>query len=545
MASRASTGRLRKSVGALTPLPTLAVAAVLVIGVAVTGALAQPNAGSRANAASKNVVPKKGGTLIYRVSAAPDCIDPQRTAQSAAFQLFDPVMDTLVKVNPKGKYVGYLAESWNISTDGLTYTFVLRKGLRFSNGRPLTAYSVKRTFDRALDPATNSPVSGPQLKGVTKVVVDNKRTVRLLLSAPSRPLLANLAGSYLGILDPIALKDNGAASFCQYPIGSGPFYVKSVGPAFSDVVLARNPYHSIPWGNNPGPAYLDQIDFKLIPDEATAASAILSGEIDVDRYSTTQQSRLINQAGIKLRKQPDTGSKWLIFNTERPPFNDVNLRRAIAEVIDRATIVRIARQGIAVVTWSPLPTLMPFHTAEAKGFAAPYNPAVAKQYFAGKSFPDIDFMIGPPAADAPTAQLIQQWVAEAGGPKINITLRDNAGYNQAAQNGQMDMTLNGWGCGDPDCIRGFFLKDQIGPGGSNFSRVQDPTLDQFFQQGLTATTDAAAAAAYAKVQQRINEMAYVIPLYDTVTLYALRDHVKGFNQSSTGRQIWQDFWISN
>ena len=517
------------------PLPAIAAVSILILATGASGATAISDTAT-------NAVPTRDGTLNVRSRGTPDCLDPQKTASGTSFRLFDPVLDTLVRVTPRGKYIGYLAESWTIAKNGLAMTFKMRKGLRFSNGNVLDARDVKFTFDRARDPATNSPVAGPELLGVTRVVVVNPLTVRLVLSAPSRPLLANLAEAYLGIIDQQALEAEGDAGFCQQPVGSGPFKITSVGPAFSTVVMERNPYHHLAWGKNSGTAYLKKIVWTKIEDEAAAASALLSGQIDLAGSVASQYSRLAGQSNLKVFRFPTTSQQWLGFNVSRPPFDNREIRRAVASVIDRAALVRAAVGGLGSVAWSPVPLLMPFYSKDAKKFAAPYDPAAAKRVLAGRNL-TVDLLIGAQvSSNPPLGQLVQAWLADAG-VKVNIIPKDNAGYLPVAQNGGTNMWLNGWGCSDPDCLRGFFAKENIGPGGSNFSRVDDPTLNAYFEQGRTATTAAAAAAAYAKVQDRINDQAYVVPLYDSVNMYAMKTTVFGYTVTPLNDVIWQDVWV--
>jgi ABC-type transport system substrate-binding protein len=140
--------------------------------------------------------------------------------------------------------------------------------------------------------------------------------------------------------------------------------------------------------------------------------------------------------------------------------------------------------------------------------------------------------------------LIQAWLAQAG-VKVNILQKaDNPSENTALQNGQDNMFLNGWGCGDPDCLYSWFDPKQIGPGGSNFFHTNDPTLMKFLTQGREASSSKAAAAAYDRAVQWINSEAYAVPLYDFISAYALRSRVHGFRQSALGDQIWQDLWVS-
>jgi ABC-type transport system substrate-binding protein len=214
----------------------------------------------------------------------------------------------------------------------------------------------------------------------------------------------------------------------------------------------------------------------------------------------------------------------------------------VTSVIDQSQIIKVVWNGLAQSASSPFPSLIPYFDPRAKKFQAPYDPAGAAKVFAAKGVTSLDLVIGSPSFDATTAQLIQAELGQAG-VKVNIIQKDDAGYYALLQRGQDDMFLNGWGCGDPDCVATFMSPSQIGPGGSNFTRVNDPKLNALFKKGREATTQKATAAAYAAIQERIYQQAYVLGLYNFISTYALRDRVHGFSQDPFQGQIWSALWV--
>jgi len=244
--------------------------------------------------------PTSGGSVTIANPSTPDCLDPQKTALSASFFVFSSVVDPLFTIDDGGHIRPDLATSYTFGAGGTTLTVSLRHGVRFSNGDPFDASAVTYTFDRALNPATKSPATAASLASLKSTQVVNPYTVRLVLKTPYRPLLTQLAGAYQGILDPKA------PPTCQSVTGTGPFKIQSVGPGFSSVTVARNPYHTFEtsWARNQGPAYLDRIVFNSIVSNATSVSDLLSGGADISSVLGTQLNRVQGNTGIARHNVP-------------------------------------------------------------------------------------------------------------------------------------------------------------------------------------------------------------------------------------------------
>jgi peptide/nickel transport system substrate-binding protein len=463
-----------------------------------------------------------GGTLTYRQADAPDCLDPQKTSEAASdyimFDLFDGLtsQDSHLNVRPN------LATSWSFSHKGTWITFHLRHGVRFSNGDPLSATDVKWTFDRALNPATKSPIGASLLAGVKQVQVLDPYTVRLILSAPNRPLLENLVSGYLGILDQKAVKAAGSKE-CQYPVGSGPFKITNVGPAFSTVTLSRNPYHNWapPWAQNQGPAHLDTIVFKAIASDSTTVSELLTGGIDstfTSGIAPTQFSRVKGNPNLNLVKFAQQDLTYIDFNSKHAPFDTVEGRRAITQAIDRSQIVSIAFQGQAVVTYGPFPPTIPDYDPQVPSYAVKTNVAAAKAYFSAHPVTTpLTFLVYNTPQFLTAAQLIQSQLA-AVGVKVNIVPKALPDLQPVAEKGQFDMILFGWTYSDPDILYFIFHSSQEVPGGLNYTFYKNATLDKLLTEGRTTVDPAAAKRIYAQAQRLITTQALIDPIsYQLIT----------------------------
>jgi len=484
--------------------------------------------------------PTSGGSVTIANTATPDCLDPQKTALSASFFVFSSVVDPLFTIDDHGHIRPNLATSYTFGADGTTLTVSLRHGVRFSNGDSFDASAVKYTFDRALNPATKSPATAPSLAALKSTQVVNPYTVRLVLKTPYRPLLTQLAGAYQGILDPKA------PPTCQSVVGTGPFKVQSVGPGFSSVTVVRNPYHSFetPWAHNQGPAYLDRIVFNSIVSNATSVSDLLSGGADISVVLGTQLNRVQGNTGVVRHNVPGQGEDYLGYNTAHAPFNQVAVRRAVAQAIDRKALVTAAFSGLATPAYSPIPTTLPFYDKAAPSYAPRYDVAAAQQALAGTNATHGRYTLLVPSEE-PLPQAAELIQAELGQVGINVSIvtKPIGDFIPLAAKGQYDLLLLGWGYPDPDILYQLLHSSQGAGAGLNFTNYKSATLDSLIVKGRTATDTAQAAAAYAQLQRFVDTNVIIDPLVTPVTVFGVRARVKGWHTSSDTSILYQDLYV--
>jgi peptide/nickel transport system substrate-binding protein len=472
--------------------------------------------------------PGYGGTMSLR-NTTPDCLDPQKTGLGASNAVDAEVLDTLVTVDFKNHISPGLSTKYKVTSGGTVITFFLRHGVTFSNGDPLTAASVKFTFDRAVDPATKSPLSAGDLAQVLKTQVVNTYTVRVVLKTPFRPLLFNMATAFLGILDKKSVLAQGTNT-CTQIIGSGPFKIQSVGPGFSDVTLVRNDRHNWepPWDSNQGKAYLAKLVFKSITSDSTAISELLSGALDYSDVPGTQLSRVQGNSSIKLHKQPVTNEVYMLYNTGRAPFNNNQVRKAFSEAIDRKAIVTAALQGLGIVDEGPIPSSIPYYDKGIKKFSPQYNPTDAQRIFSANHVTGpFDLLIYGAPTYTSAAQIIQ---AELGalGVKINIDSKAPADWIAASAGGKFDLNLLPWAYPDPDILYLLFDSSQGGGKGLNFTNYVNPTLDGYLVKGRETLNQKKAIAAYRSAQRLIMQNNVIDPLVSASGPVALRTRIHGY-----------------
>jgi peptide/nickel transport system substrate-binding protein len=498
-------------------------AGALLAGVLTTGAQAHA-------AAHVSARPGYGGT-INTYGGQPDCLDPQKTALGASYSIFFYVTDSLVALDAHGHPRPNLAVNWKVAKGGTQITFFLRHGVRFSNGDRFTAQDVKYTFDRAVNPATKSPVTAGQLAQVASTKVVNTYTVQVNLKTPFRPIFTNLGNGYTGIIDRKAVQKEGDAGFCQNPIGTGPYKVTSTGAAFDTVVLEANKYHTwnSPVYRNHGRPYISKVVVHYLSDDSTIGSEMTSGQLDYGTVPGTQVSRLQGNSRLNLHRIPGQGELYLGFNTARPPFNNLQVRKAVAEAIDRAALIKAGANGQAIAQYSPLGSAIPYFDKSAKKFLPAKNLAAAQRVIATHhATGPYTFLTYTQGSELSTdAEIIQSELAQIG-MTVNIEIKPIGDYLSLAGKGQFDMNLLGYGYSDPDILYELFDSSQGKGAGINFTNYVNRTLDKLLEKGRTTLDSKRAAQYYAQAQELMNKQVLVVPLYNNTNPLAVSTRIKGF-----------------
>jgi peptide/nickel transport system substrate-binding protein len=512
-------------------------------------AVAPSIAPSSATARTTQVVSRYGGTVQVRLAAAPDCLDDTKAANNSDNEIAEAWIDPLITLDQHGKPSPDLALSWKISPGGRAYTFFLRHGVRFSDGNPFTASAVKWTFERILRPSTKSQNAG-LLGPVQAIKVLNPYTVQLILKAPFRPLLTGIASNYLGILDPKA-PGNSLATSCNSPVGTGAFKITSVGPGYGTVTLKRNPYHTwgTGWGYNHGMAYLDKLVFQTILADSTAISEFLTGSLDVSDVAGSQLSRVPHTRAFVLHRRLTEGATFLEFNTSHAPLDDPNVRLAISEAIDRASLVKAALNGQGTPAYSSISPSIPGYDKRAPSLAPHYNPADAQRLLAAHKISGtltlltFNIPVYQVAAEAIQAELGQV------GVQTQIKNLPVGDYISAAGKGQYDIAVLGYSYPDPDIMYLLFHSSQGNGGGLNFTFYKNATLDDLLNRGRTVTNLKKALSIYVQAQRFMARITLIDPLYTGVGVLATRSRVQGwhenlFTSGPTVVPIWQDMWVN-
>src|SRR5665811_648083 len=254
------------------------------------GGIAGVSAAARQEATPE---PVAGGTLKLGVQADPAELDPHKTSLTAAWHVIEHVYETLVTTDETLAPVPGLAEKWDISDNGITYTFTLRQGVLFHNGREFVADDVKYSYERIIDPQTASP-SVSDLNSVDTIEVVDPYTVAIHLKTADSSFLAKLMGSSLSIVPKEVVEENG--DLMQIMVGTGPFSFIEYVPN-TQVTLERNAEY---WdGDLP---YLDGLEILVIPDNTARTTAVVTGTVDLIEYAPGNGEGDRSRSGHRFRR---------------------------------------------------------------------------------------------------------------------------------------------------------------------------------------------------------------------------------------------------
>ncbi|MBO0681953.1 MAG: ABC transporter substrate-binding protein, partial [Candidatus Dormibacteraeota bacterium] len=334
---------------------------------------------------------KNGGTLTIALNSEPDALDPTTAQTLVSREVFVDFCQKLYDVNQNLQIVPQLASGMpQVSSDGLTVTIPLRKGIMFNDGTPFDAAAVKTTLERDLTLPTSARRS--EISTITNVTVVDPTTVKLTLSAPSAPLTAALADRAGMIMSPTQLQKLGT-NFASNPVCVGPFQFSKRVPG-DQIDLTRSPdYYA------KGQVHLDQIVFKYITDNNVRLANTQSDAVQAgDQMAPEDVAKIQDDTGLTLLKSPSIGYQGIDINVgnahglgkppgpvDSPLAKSTQLRQAFALAINRNTLNSVVFQGKYVPSCSPIATVSPYYDPSFKCPAS--NPTKAKQLIAQSGVP--------------------------------------------------------------------------------------------------------------------------------------------------------------
>ncbi|MBV9134450.1 MAG: hypothetical protein JO318_17225, partial [Chloroflexi bacterium] len=286
--------------------------------------------------------PAKGGEIVIGKDQEAPGLDPAKNPAQAATRVFDLMYSRLTRLDAQMRPQPDLAEKWDISPDGKTYTFHLRQGVKFHNGRDLTSADVKYTYERILNPDTAS-IAKSFFDPIDHIDTPDPSTVTVVLKAPNTPFLVNTAATWAGIVAKEVVDANNG-DLNKVDAGSGPFMLQEWTPD-TRTVLVRNPNYYIP-----GQPAADKITFQIMPDENARIAALRTGNIQFTVLSAAGFDTLKSDSSVKAVEGPTLSYAYLGMNVSRAPFDKPEVRQAISYVVDRNEIINSVFRGHARLT---------------------------------------------------------------------------------------------------------------------------------------------------------------------------------------------------
>ena len=443
-------------------------------------------------------------------------LDPIRSAAAGNIELFGQLYARLLRKTPEGELEPGLAESWEASEDGLTYSFELREA-SFSDGTPIEASDVAFSLNRvASDPESAYPAA---YASVEEVVAVDEDTVELRLSAPSAPILSYMEIFNAGIVSSDDVEARGEGAFASDPVVSGPYQVEEWRPN-DRLILAANPEF---WRE--GLPRIGRVEMIEVEDPNTRTSMIEAGEVDVAvDVQWSQVERLRGLDGITVPLEPSTWINVVLLNHDAEPFSELAARRAAVMALDRQGVADAITLGNAEVAGSILPASLDFVVPQE---APETDPAAARALLqeAGLEGAEVTVMATPGSQQ--TAQILKAlW--NAAGFSVTIDQIDGGTFWERLPAGDYDAVPSSWynETEDPDLAVRWALCGTYG-NRAFYTNYRNDRVDELTEAALRETDPDARAEMYAEIQRITMEEVTNIPLYDRPFVIAYRDRVDG------------------
>lgn len=461
--------------------------------------------------------------LVFARGGDSESLDPSSTTDGESSRVTRQILETLLTFEEDSfELEPGLAHDWEVSDDGLNYTFYLEEGVTFHDGTDFNAEAVKTNFERWADPEHEYGFAdenyvysmyGTMFGGfqgddghvIEEINVVGDHEIEFVLSQPLGFFLQNMAMSYFGITSPAAFEEYGP-EINENPVGTGPFQFVSWSKDDS-IVLEKFENYRID-----GMPKLDEVVFEVIPDNAARLIALRSGEIDImDGLNPDDAAGIESEEGLELYTRAENNVGYVGFNTQKEPLDQVEVRQAINYAIDKQSIADALYAGYANTAKNMLPPSYMGYNDEVEAYE--YDPERAQELLAEAGYEDgmeIELWTMPVARpympDPETvSEIVQNNLAEVG-IEVEIVREEWAPYLEKTLQGEQEMFMLGWSGtnGDPD----YFLSSLLhgsNVGSSNRTFYQNDEVDELLDQAKRSVDQDERAAFYQEAQALISE----------------------------------------
>ncbi len=451
------------------------------------------------------------GYIYYRLPNDPATLDPALVVDVNSGVVASKIFNGLVRLGDGMKIAPDIASEWKISSNGLQYTFSLRKGVAFSDGREVKANDFKFSFERVLNPETKSPFSWifEHVKGadefasgeadeVSGIRVVDDYTLEITLKRPFSPFmgLLTMPAAYVVPLEYILYLGPG---FSSRPVGTGPYRLVEWRSNRDIELQARKDYFE-------GAPKAKGMVYRVIPEELTAIAEFELGNLDVISIPFSSFGRYVNSKkwGSYVSSVEGLNTYYVGLNCSRPPFDDPELRRAINMAVDRERILATLFEGRGRIANGPVPESLR-HWEPPEGYG--YDPRKAREMIASLNLPDDPILFYINAREqqvVDVAEVIQSYLKDAG---LNVQIRqlEWSAFKEAVVEGESDMFWLSWWADYPDpenFLFPIFHSANVGAAG-NRARYTNEAVDEQITLGQNAISDELRNSHYQKAENLI------------------------------------------
>lgn len=464
--------------------------------------------------------PTPGGTLIWGHSETTQNLDIHQTGTASTLRLLQNVHDSIVTVDNNFTIQPSLAESFEESADGLSYTFHLRPNVKFHNGKTMTSADVKYSFERVKNPDTGA-VNFEVFNDVAEILTPDDLTVQVKMSAVNAPFLGRVAELGAGVIMPEGSGETQGTT----PIGAGPF--KFISREFgNEVQLERFDDY---WQ---GPAHVEKIVSREVTEPTVRMTGLRTGEMHIiNDIPLDRVDELKGDDNFQVKTWFPLSWAFLNFNHKREPYNDSRVRLAFDYMIDKETLVQGALWGQGEVTASPSFPNSPSRNTSLEARAQDFDKARSLLEEAGIGPGDLEFVFKvttnyPWHVEA--SQILQEWFRSAG-LKVEVQqLTWSDWLSQCWVDRDYDVTMmNFFTLWEPDFL---YYSLWHSTGAFNYRNVSDPVLDELAQKARVTVDKKERSDIYHQIQQRIYDEAHDVVLWFRNGTIGAQTNVGGLDQ---------------
>jgi peptide/nickel transport system substrate-binding protein len=477
--------------------------------------------------------PQRGGTLRFATRGDAAGLDPHRNTIYLVSTPLAATTQGLLDLDLQSEPVPGIAEEWDVSPDLLTYTFKLRKGVLFHNGREVDAEAVKWNFERIQDPKIGHPFIRSALGNLKETQAMDKHTLRCVLHEPSAAFLADLVYYPCNLIAP-----DSAEQANMHPIGCGPFkFVKWERNSITELVRFENYFETDAEGNSL--PYLDGIIGRPKKEDQVRLTALRAGEVDlIDNMAYTDAADFAKKYGGKFQtwEIPTLATSFIVFNVEKGPFTDKQLRTAAAHAVDHEAIKQAVFYGRGEIARGCYASASPWYAAGAKPWPE-YDPDRAKSMLRKAKAVGTEVILQADSAYPyiqQTAELVQGMWSEVGF-KVALHLYDITVLNQKRRERNFHAeSFAGSYRWDPD---GWFSRQILSSAPSNKingSGFSNEKADKLIAEARQTADKKKRLELYAAVESIVNDELPILYIHNLTALQAGAMNLKGYQPAISG-----------
>ncbi|MBM4306231.1 MAG: ABC transporter substrate-binding protein [Deltaproteobacteria bacterium] len=502
----------------------------------------------------KRMDPTKTGGIYRRpLEFSPKTFDPALSVEMYSTTIIQQVFDGLVQFDKDLNVIPAIAKSWRISPDGLNYTFYLKEGVKFHNGREVTATDFVNSFTRILNPDTKSSSSDffsrilgakefieTRSKEVKGLIALNKFTLKIILLEPYAPFISILAMKGAKVVPKEEVQKSGEY-FGKSPVGTGPFKFVSMKEG-EEIVLEANPDYF------EGRPFLDKVVFRIFhgaPREKILAE-FKEGGLEESFIPPGEIEEILKQRQYSSIQKPLLSLRFYSFNLRIKPLDNIRLRKAINVVIDKKSIISEIHKNQFNLAKGVLPLGMPGYNPEREPY--PYNETLARNYLFesgyGKNGPPIEIW------SASKSEAAQRELNEIKSKLNNIGIETTLHYEtnwpnflSMVRDNKFPVHIHAWYADfpDPDNFLGtlFHSKSKY-----NYTNYHNPKVDRLLDQARAERDYLKRMEMYRKIEEMILDDAPIVPMVNHLFQMVYQPHVRGVEVSALGgpyipmKKIW-------